>query len=221
MCVLNALQMSILLARSQNSAHNLFKSIARLTWELPRVSCSDFHASQPVTTAHCRDRNPERTWVPTASFMSYGLFTEFLAHSHVLAGKPKHWDFDLKFRPYIGSMTLNIFWKFQPHSMFRSRVIELSSELSFFDVLKTSGYCSKIRYLENGTCCAAETFRICWGSLSLYMGKTSDRNPTLFFAANAWEWARSSVKRPSLLREAVRTQILSGFLSRHWVVVTS
>ena len=53
----------------------------RLTREPSRVSHSDFNEFCPVVTAQCRDENPKRIWVPTASFESYDRFTAFLAHS--------------------------------------------------------------------------------------------------------------------------------------------
>ena len=57
------------------------KQLKYLTREHIQVIHSDFNEFWPVATTHCCDKNPERVSVPTASFESYGRFTEFLAKS--------------------------------------------------------------------------------------------------------------------------------------------
>ena len=52
-----------------------------LTREPPTVPHSDCNEFWPVVTAECRDENPKRIWVPTASFESYDRLTQFLAYS--------------------------------------------------------------------------------------------------------------------------------------------
>ena len=70
----------------------IMNKFTRLTREPPRVSHSDFNEFWPVVTAQCRDENPKRIWVRTASFKSYDRFTEFLAHSWIFARKTKQWN---------------------------------------------------------------------------------------------------------------------------------